>query len=277
MIIDIGSPSSDFLASKTKRKFWLTPREIIPHAMTIIKSAIIGVTVGIAPAAGPTIAAIISYNEAKRASKNPEEFGQGHPDGVLAAETANNGATGGSLVLALSIGIPGSAAAAILLGALIMKGIQPGPMVMRSNADTVFTFMVGFAIVNVIVFFMGHFFVQIGYYILKIPNYILAPLILVICFLGAFAVDNSMFNVYVMLVVGLIAYFLAKLDFPMPPLILALILGPLMETNYGISLRIAFGDYFIFFKRPLATIFLIIAIVTFLWPLLVSSKKRQAR
>lgn len=256
----------EFFRSIGQRKFFLRPSEILTHWVTLLKSAILGIVIGIAPAAGPTIAAMISYNEAKRSSRSPEEFGQGHPDGVLAAETANNGATGGSLVLALSIGIPGSAAAAILLGALIMKGIQPGPMLMKNNAETVFTFLVGFGFVNLVVFLLGHFFVQVGYSILKIPIQIFAPLILVICFLGAFAAENSMFNVYVMIVVGIIAYFLDKLKFPMPPLILALILGPLIEANFWTSILISYGDTWIFFKRPMSAAFMIIAILTFLWP-----------
>lgn len=260
---------------KSERKYFLSPREFFSYITTVLKSAFIGVMVGIAPAAGPTIAALISYNEAKRASDKPEEFGTGCPTGVIASETANNGATGGSMVLALSIGIPGCPAAAILLGALIMKGIQPGPMLMQDNPATVFTFLVGFVLVNFIVFVLGHFFVQIGYSIIKIPNYILAPLILAICFLGAFAVENNMFNVYVMAVIGIAAYFLSKLGFPMPPLILALILGPLMETNYGISLRISFNDYLIFFKRPLAAVFLLVAIATFLWPMYKSAQKKR--
>ncbi len=279
MIDEIYTTGSgeNFFSGSGKRKFFLYPFEILKHWLTLLKSALIGVIIGIAPAAGPTIAAMISYNEAKRACANPDEFGQGHPDGVVAAETANNAATGGSLVLAFSIGIPGSAAAAILLGALIMKGIQPGPMLMRNNPETIFTFFVGFAMVNILVFFIGHFFVQIAYSILRIPVQILAPLILVICFLGAFASENSMFNVYVMLAVGIVAYVLGKMSFPMPPLILALILGPLIEANYWTSILISYGDYFVFFKRPLSAIFMAVALLTFLWPWISALRGKKAK
>lgn len=264
-------------AAKAKRKYYLTPREVFPYTVTMIKSSVIGVIIGVAPAAGPTIAALISYNEAKRSAGPSDEFGKGNPKGVVASETANNGATGGDLVLTLALGIPGGPAAAVLLGALIMKGIQPGPMLMQTNAGTVYTFLVGFLLVNIIVFFLGHIFVQLGYSILKIPTHYLAPLILATCFLGAYVVENDMFNVYTMLGIGIIAFFMSKLDFPMPPLILGLILGPLMESNYGISLRISFGDYMIFFTRPMAAFFLLVAIATFLWPLWPLYQERQKK
>ncbi|MBN1333009.1 MAG: tripartite tricarboxylate transporter permease [Synergistales bacterium] len=271
----LNARGKEYFSSSGTRKFFLKPREILHYWVLLIKSAIIGVVVGIAPAAGPTIASFLSYNEAKRVSADPSSFGNGNREGVIASETANNGATGGSLVLALSIGIPGSAAAAILLGAVIMKGIQPGPMLLENNPETAFTFFAGFLFVNILVFILGHFFIQIGFSIIKMPIKILAPVIFVTCVLGAFSAENDIFNVYVMVIVGILAYLLGKMQFPMPPFILALILGPIMEANFWASYLISYGDYLIFFKRPLSMIFMIIAILTLLTPLLVKKKKRS--
>ena len=144
-------------------------KEIFVHAFLIARSAVVGCFIGIAPAAGPTVAALISYNMAKRASKNPESFGKGNVEGVFAAETANNAATGGSLVFALSLGVPGSGAAAVFMSALIMRGIQPGPMLLINNADIVYTFFASFLVVNIFVFLIGHLFVQTGPYVQAQP------------------------------------------------------------------------------------------------------------
>ncbi len=242
-------------------------------------STIIGLIVGIAPAAGPTMAAIISYNEAKRSSRYPEKFGTGIADGVVASETANNASTGGDMVLTLALGVPGSAACAVFIGALIMKGLQPGPQLMRNNPIPVYTFFAGFLLVNILFFIIGHLFIQAGGQVVRTPLQILAPCILVFCVLGAYASSNSLVNVNIMVISGLAAYFLGKMRFPMPPFILGLILGPLIEANFWASLLISYNDYFVFFKRPLAAGFMILAIITLIAPTVygwVKAKKRQA-
>ncbi len=257
------------------KKYFLRPKEIVVHKFLMIRSAIIGVFVGIAPAAGPTIAAFMSYNTAKQSSKSTETFGKGNPEGILAAETANNAAVGGSLVLTLSLGIPGSAAAAVLMSALIMRGVQPGPMLIQNSSDIVYTFFAGFLIVNVLVFFIGHLFVQVGPYILKTPVKILAPIIIVICVIGAFSVSQTMFNVYVILVASFIAYVLTKMDFPVSPFLLALILGSMMEANIWVSYIITYGNLANVFKRPMFLIILIFAILTFMAPAIKTFSKKQ--
>lgn len=255
-----------FYKPATSHQWFLNPKEILRHWITMGRSILIGLIIGIAPAAGPTIAAMIGYNEAKRASKTPDRFGTGIPEGVVASEAANNASTGGDLVLTLSLGIPGSAAAAVLLGALIMKGMQPGPQLMRNNPDPVFTFFAGFLLVNILFFIIGHFFVQVGGQVVRTPLQVLAPAILVFCVIGAYSASISMLNVRVMVISGLIAYTLGKMQFPMPPFLLGLILGPLIEANFWASLLISYNDYLIFFKRPLSAAFMLLALVTLLAP-----------
>ena len=264
-----------YYKTATTRRWFLTIKEILKHWVILFKSATIGVIVGIAPAAGPTIAAFLGYNEAKRSSRNPALFGTGIPEGITSCEASNNAATGGSLVLALSLGIPGCAASAVFIGALIMKGVQPGPNLLQNNAETLYTFFTGFLLINLLILIVGHFFVQIGFSIIRTPLKILAPTIFLFCVVGAFSSQNDMFNVYVMVVSGLIAYILNKLNFEMAPFLLALILGPIMEANFWVSLRISYNDYFIFFKRPLSLIIMIMAIFTLMAPVFISRKKNR--
>jgi len=275
MITGFDSGVAYYTPPSGARKFFLRPKEILVHTFLMIRSSLIGVVVGIAPAAGPTIAAFMSYNAAKQASKTPETFGQGNPEGVLASETANNAAVGGSLVLTMSLGIPGSAAAAVFMSALIMRGIQPGPMVFKNNPGMVYTFFAGFLIINILVFFIGHLFVPIGSYIIKLPEKLLAPIILVICVVGAYSESQTMFAVFAMLIASFIAYFLTKMRFPVGPLLLGLILGPIMEANFWTSYAITYGNMWVIFKRPMFLIVVILAILTFCWPAIRNAIKKN--
>jgi len=266
MITGFNSGESYYARPSGVRKFFLKPKEIFVHTVLMIRSSLIGVIVGIAPAAGPTIAAFMSYNAAKQASKTPETFGKGNPEGILASETANNAAVGGSLVLTMSLGIPGSAAAAVFMSALIMKGIQPGPMLFKNNSSMVYTFFAGFLIINILVFFVGHFFVPIGAYIIRLPEKLLAPMILIICVVGAYSESQTMFAVFAMFVASFISYFLTKMKFPVGPLLLGLILGPIMEANFWTSYAITYGKMWVIFKRPMFLIIVLLAVLTFCLP-----------
>lgn len=264
-----GSSHTFFKTAET-RYYFLNPLMLLRRWFLFLKSAIIGVVIGIAPAAGPTIAALISYNEARRVSDDPDSFGSGNPEGVIASEAANNGATGGSLIPTFALGIPGCPAAAMLMAALIMKGVQPGPALLQNNAEILYTFFIGFILVNLLILIVGHFFVQIGHSIIRAPIEVIAPVLFTVSLIGAFSTENDMFNVYVMLAFGVVAYVLGKYQYPMAPFILAFILGPLMEANFWSSYHLAYGDYFIFFKRPLSLVLMAIAVLTILWPTLIA-------
>jgi putative tricarboxylic transport membrane protein len=257
-----------FFAKQKEKKYYLGVKEVFKHWLTIIRSAITGCIVGIAPAAGPTIASMMCYNLAKQASKEPETYGEGNVDGVWASESANNAATGGSLVFTLSLGIPGCAAAAVLLGALIMRGIQPGPLLLVNQSGLVYTFFAGFLVVNIIVWFFGHVFVQLGAKILQTPLGFLAPSVIVFAVIGAYSDNNSVFGVYMALSVSIVAYFLIKMKFPMAPFLLSLILSPIIESNFWTMHSMFSGEYLNLLKRPMFLMILLIALVSIGLPLL---------
>ena len=274
MIESFGA-SEAFFEKEKERKFFLSPMEMLKSAATIIRSAIVGCFVGIAPAAGPTIASMMCYNMAKQSSKNPENFGNGEPDGVWASETANNAATGGSLVFALALGIPGSAAASVLMSALIMRGIQPGPNLIKNSGSLVYTFFAGFLIVNILVWIMGHIFVQAGSMIIKTPLMLLAPAVIVLCVIGAYSSGNNMFGVYCMFAVCVVGYFLTKMKFPMSPFLLSLILCSIIESNFWTAHSLSYGNLFRVFMRPQFIILMVIAILSFCTPLIKKLFKKK--
>ncbi|MGV8980588.1 tripartite tricarboxylate transporter permease [Clostridium sp.] len=244
---------------------WADLKIIIP---TAFKSGLIGTFIGIIPGAGGDIGAFVAYNEAKRFSKHPEKFGTGLPEAIAAPEAANNGVTGGAMVPLLTLGIPGDATTAIMLGALIMQGLQPGPLLFVDHAPLVYTIFVGFLVANFFMLVLG--FVGIKWFtkIISIPSYILTPVIFVLCIVGSYAINNNFFDVKVMFVSGIIGYIFQKLEFPVSPIVLALILGPMAEREMRKALMVSGGNASIFFTRPISAVLLTIAILTFFSPLI---------
>ncbi|MET3507081.1 tripartite tricarboxylate transporter permease [Halalkalibacter oceani] len=257
----------------------VTLREKMRMFLLTFRSACIGIGIGIIPAAGPEIASFISYNEAIRSSKNPEKFGKGAPEGIVAAEAANNGVTGGSLIPLLTLSIPGSAPAAVFLGALLIHGLRPGPTLFTQNTDIVYTLLVGFIVINILMYFIGLLFNRVSSQVIKVPVNILIPIILVFAILGSFAVQRALFDVGIMLISGLIGYFMIKHHYPVAPIALALILGPLLEQALQQSLTMTQGNLLLVFSRPLTIVFLILTLLSLVWPLLskvfVKLKPRQ--
>lgn len=276
-MIESFGHNTAFFAEDKERKFFFKPMEVLRHIKTIVRSAVVGCLVGIAPAAGPTIAAMVCYNMAKSDSDHPETYGEGEEDGVWASETANNAATGGSLVFALALGIPGSAAASVLMSALIMRGIQPGPNLLTNSGELVYTFFAGFLIVNILVWIFGHFFVQAGSKIIKTPLKLLAPAIIVLCVIGSYSNSNNMFGVYCMFAVCVVSYFLSAMKFPMSPFLLALILSSIIESNFWTAYSMTFGNLLRMLERPQFILLMVIALLTFCFPLLkkVVPKRKQ--
>jgi len=234
----------------------------------MIRSALIGVGVGIIPAAGPDIAAFISYNQAVSSSKDPKSFGKGNIQGVVAGETANSACTGGSLIPLLTLGIPGSAPAALYLGALYIHGLRPGGQLFTDNADITYTLLVGFCLINILVFGMGILFCRVASRVATISSIILVPTILILTMVGAFAMQQSVLDIWIMFLSGVIAFFLTKYDFPISPIALGLILGPIMEQSYGLSMIMFRGDVLMFFTRPMALAFFAMAIFSLIWPMI---------
>lgn len=249
-------------------------KKLIP---SFIRSSSIGTFIGIIPGAGADVAAFVSYNEAKRFSKKEERklFGKGNPKGVASAEAANNAVTGGSMVPLLTLGIPGDSVTAIMLGALVVQGIQPGPQIFTTSGALVYTLFAGMIIANILMAVFGISGIRIFTKILNVPKVGLAPIIIIISMIGAFALNNNYFDVFVMLVAGIIGYFMKKYGFPASPLVLALILGPMAESEFRRTLVMSEGSYSIFLSHPIAMTLIILAAFTLFLPLVGKLFKRK--
>jgi len=255
----------------------LTWKEIKGISWTSIKSAIIGTFIGIIPGAGADIAAFVSYGEAKRSSKHPEKFGTGILEGVAAPEAGNNGVTGGAMVPLLTLGIPGDATTAVMLGALMMLGLRPGPLLFKDNGDVVYAVFAGLLIANVFMLIYGLFGVKLFARILTVPRVILTPIIFILCVVGAYAINNSMFDVWAMLLFGFIGYIMQKLKFPISPIVLALILGPMAEGEFRRALMMSQGNLSIFATRPIAAILLVLSIISVVQSIMKQRKAKLAK
>ena len=220
----------------------------------IARSSLLGTIIGALPGAGADIAAWVSYAVSKKFSKTPELYGTGHIEGIVSASSANNAALSGAYVPTLVFGIPGDTISAILIGVLLMKGITPGPMVFVMDAGLINAIFLIFVLANLIMVPLGMSAVLLSRRILGIRQAILFPIILLFCVIGAFATNNTLFDVWVMLLIGLIAFVLEENDFPLAPMILALILGPLIEENFMKSMIKADGHLFAFFNRPVSAV-----------------------
>jgi putative tricarboxylic transport membrane protein len=245
--------------------------------VSIFRSGLIGTFIGIIPGAGADIAAFVSYNEAKRFAKKEEKetFGKGNKKAIASAEAANNGVTGGAMVPLLTLGIPGDAVTAILLGALVVQGVQPGPQLFETSGELVYTLFAGMIVANILMVAFGLSGIRLFTKILMVPKNILGPIILVLSTVGAYAISNNFFDVYTMLGAGIIGYFMKKYGFPASPIVLALILGPMAESELRRSLVMSEGSYSIFFERPIALVFIIISILSLVLPLVWSRLKKN--
>ncbi len=249
-------------------------KEVFTMWVNIIRSALIGFFIGVIPGAGADIAAYVSYNEAKRWTRNKSvEFGKGNPAGVAAPEAATNGLTAGAFVPLITLGIPGDAVAAVMLGALIIQGIKPGPQIFQTNGELMYSLFSGMVVAYILVLIFGLLGIRYFMKVLSIPRPLLIPIILTLCVVGSFAVNNNFFDVVVMFVAGIIGYILIKLDFPISPIILALILGPMAENELRRSLLLSDGSFMIFLQSPIALILLIIAILSLVSPMVKNAYK----
>jgi putative tricarboxylic transport membrane protein len=229
----------------------------------LLWSSILGTLVGILPGAGASISAFVAYGEAKRISKHPEQFGRGSYEGVVAPETANNAVVGGALVPLLALGIPGSGSAAIMFGALTVHGILPGPRLFTERADIVYTFMVGLLLTVVAMLVIGMLSIRWSSLIVRTPRRAMVPAVLVLSMVGTYGLANSLFDVYVLLATGIVAYLLAKLEVPIVTIALGLVLGGLMERSFQQAVlvgQVDAGSTLAYFaSRPLALLLMLVA------------------
>lgn len=247
-----------------KERFGL--KNILPYRMTILKSGIIGTIIGAIPGTGASISSFTSYVEARRTSKEPEKFGKGSLEAIAASEAGNNGTTGSTLIPMMTLGIPGDVTTAILIGALMMHGLAPGPELFVKNPNLVYTIMFGFLVINIIMLIQAKLAVGLFARISIIPSSVLMPVILILCLVGAFSVGNAMYTVGIALIFGVLGYVVPKYGYPIVPLAIAVILGPLAETSLKQSLQLSNGSMDIFFTRPISAILFVLCVLSCLLP-----------
>ncbi len=259
------------------KDMWLTRADWLACRFAIVRGGIIGLFVGIMPGAGASVASLLAYLTERKFSKSPEKFGKGAIDGVAAAEAANNSAAHGALIPMLSLGIPGSASSAVLLAALILHGIRPGPMLMTQEAPLVWGLIASMFIGNIILLVLNLPLAPLFAAILRVPYVYLAPGILAVSLVGAYAASLDMGEVWKCIIFGVLGWLMMKFDIPRAPLVLALVLASLMETSLRQSLLLSFGSPLIFVQRPIAAILLIAVLVALLLPVFTAIGRRRRK
>ena len=222
----------------------------------------IGTMIGIIPGAGADIGAFVGYNVAKGMAKEPEKFGESSIEGICGPEGGNNGVTGGALIPMLTLGVPGDAVTAIMIGALTIQGLTPDPMLFETNKVLVYTIFIGMLVANILMCVCGFAGIRVFSKVLSVPKVILTPIIFALCIIGSFAMKNSLFDVWVMLIAGVVGYFLSKAKVPTSPAILGLILGPMAEKNFRTALLKSGGDPTVFFSTVICWFFIILIVGT---------------
>ncbi|MBX3651988.1 MAG: tripartite tricarboxylate transporter permease [Burkholderiales bacterium] len=256
-------------AMKIKGKLWLTREEWRRSIGPIWRGGIIGFVVGVLPGAGGTIASIMSYTTEKRLSKHPEEFGHGAIEGVAGPESANNSDTAGALVPLLTLGIPGGGATAVMLGAFIMYGVQPGPMLFQNRPDLVWGLINSMYIGNVMLVILNLPLIGLFVRLLYIPQGILYPMIVAISAIGAYAINGSVVDLWLILLFGVIGYIFDKVDIPVAPLVLSLVLGGMMEQSFRQAMTISGGDLKIFYGSAITVTLLVMSLISVLLPFVI--------
>jgi len=260
---------------ETKSKAMLpTLKETIGAFFTMIRSSVIGAFIGVLPGAGSTIAAFIGYAEGKRWSKHPELYGTGYIEGVAAAEAADNASVGGAMVPMLTLGIPGSGTTAVMLGALMVQGIQPGPNIFVKNADLIYALYGGLLIACFMMFIIGMGAARYFALILKFPHSVLSAIILSLCVVGSYSTNNSLFDVWLMLACSVLGYFMLKGGIPITPLVLGYVLGPMVEMNLRRAMIVYNKDFLAVLGNPVAGIFYVLALFALARPIIVYLVRR---
>jgi putative tricarboxylic transport membrane protein len=248
---------------------------------TILRGLGVGVIIGAIPGAGATVASFVSYGVEKQVSKKPEKFGTGCWEGLAASETAINGSTGGAMIPLLTLGIPGSGATAVMMGAFLLHGIQPGPLLFTKTPESVYTIFVGMLFCNLVMILTGLFTARFFSELMRIRENILGAFIITFCLIGAFALRNDMADVWFMALFGILGFFMRRYGLPIPPLILGVILGPLAESYFLTSMIGEGNDPTVFFRRPVSACLMITAVGLLLMPFLrglgKKGKKAQAK
>ena len=255
-------------------KTWGVMRDVLMRPLNLVRSSLIGVFIGAVPGAGGSIANLLAYDQAKRSSKTPEAFGKGNPDGVIASEAGNSATAGGGLIPMVALGIPGSAVDAILMAALMVHGISVGPRLIMDNADLVYGMFVAMVVASLMMLAVCVLSMRLFLRVTDIPKQFIVPTVMVCCVIGAFALNNRVTDLYLLGAIGLVGYGLKSLDYPLAPLVLGVILGPIAETNLRRALM-SDGDWTVFFTRPVSAVLLAAAVLSVIFSVRSVLKRRH--
>ena len=268
--------------SKEKKKIEVGKMSFLPPVkemegcmVPIVLGCLIGTGIGILPGIGQNASTLITYNQSKKMSKHPERFGHGSPEGICASESSNNAVNGGALIPLITLGIPGDLVTAALIGGLMIHGLQPGPLLFTSDLDVVGAVMVSYFLANIVMYVMELGLMKVFVRAVNIPFSYLFPAILMFCVLGTFALNNRTFDLWILIVCGILAYVLTELGVDMAPVILGYILGPLVEKYFRMAMTAELGNFGGILQRPIAVVCLIVAILFLVLPLF--SKKLRDR
>lgn len=252
-------------------------KEFLSYWKTIIKGSLIGTYIGAVPGIGASVASFVSYNEAMRVSKHPEEFGHGSLDGVAASESGNNGVTGATLIPLLTLGIPGDVVTGILLGAFMLQGLTPGPKLLEEHTATIYAIFAGLIIVNIIMLLMGAAGMRIFPLVTKLPGDLMFSCVFVMCVVGAYATQNTTFMVGIMLAFGFFGYVMKKCGIPAGAFLVAYMLGGTLEANLQRTMIILDNKLWLIFTRPLADVFLVLTVVCLFYISKMQKTKKKNR
>jgi putative tricarboxylic transport membrane protein len=252
-----------------------TARDWLESRWAVVRGSLVGFFLGILPGGGAVISSFLAYALEKRLARQPERFGQGAIEGVAAPESANNAATGGAFIPLMTLGVPPNVVMAMLMGAFMIHGVQPGPLLMTQNPGLFWGVIASMYLGNVMLLILNLPLIGLWVQVLKVPYRILFPLILLFCLIGVYSVSNSIFDIYVMVGFGAVGYLMKKFEYEGAPLVLAFVLGPLLENNLRKSLILSQGDFAIFVTRPLSAACLVLAVLLLVSPLLPALAQRR--
>lgn len=247
-----------------------------PHIGNLFRSTFIGYILGVIPGAGATIASLTAYSVQRRLSKSPETFGKGNPEGLVAAESANNACMPGALAPMLALGIPGKASTAVLVGALAIHGVRPGPLLFVQHPEIPYSIYIALLIGMPFMVVLGLYGAKLWVKLTQIPRGVVAAIVCATCLLGTFSESNDIFSIWVAVAFGIIGYVLSKVEIEPAPIVLALVLGYLMESNFRRAMVGSGDDYAVFVTNPISAVFLVLALIIFVLPFLAKATQRKS-
>ncbi len=254
---------------------WRSLREVLRRSVTVVRSALVGVSIGILPGAGGSIASIAAYGVAKRFSKDRSSFGRGSPDGLTAAESSNNASVGGALVPMMTLGIPGDPMTAVLIGALLFHGLSPGPALFTGNPEFVSTVYLAFLMALIFILFVGLMAARPLARMMALPRPYILAVIALLCVIGAYSIQNNINDVFIAVAAGVVGYLLKKVDVHPAPIILGMVLGPLLESNLRRSILLADGSFLPYFTRPMSATMIAVIVLVLVGPPVYRLLRRQ--